>query len=314
MCLACISEINRVISFKQKCERSEHTLKSYLHQTIIQNAQERLENPRCQEYNFSHQYLDTFDQNETDLTPHTGILENEKKHSACFVFKCEECCENYQTLDDLNAHNAADHSFEDCSENISEEISTEEMKPLTVEVKPSIAEVLLPQYKHKCPTCYAEFVRKQGLNNHIRRLHPQIEFESSEDIDTKECFDFIDSVAKKIKQEPIKRCKKCNGIFATVKSLRCHQTLDKCREKTFTCDICQKVFVRKRSVAAHMMTHGAEKLSCPKCPKQYSRKDKLESHLLGHSGAKRHSCPHCPKGICFQFLIKFKQIRCSFRI
>ena len=42
------------------------------------------------------------------------------------------------------------------------------------------------------------------------------------------------------------------------------------------CDICGKKFTRPQHVARHKMLHTGERpFKCPKCPRQFTREDKL---------------------------------------
>lgn len=93
-------------------------------------------------------------------------------------------------------------------------------------------------------------------------------------------------------------CLKCGGKFAKEQSLNIHIKLDKCTIKSFECEICKKVFVRKNNLICHMQTHTKPSaFSCKVCSEKFTQADKLAIHIQKHhEPSRKFLCPYCWKG------------------
>lgn len=65
--------------------------------------------------------------------------------------------------------------------------------------------------------------------------------------------------------------------------------------KPFKCDKCQKGFLSKAYLQAHLNWHldKTKKVTCPICKKTFSQR--LNVHMRSHTGERPHPCPNCPK-------------------
>merc|ERR1719431_37134 len=82
-------------------------------------------------------------------------------------------------------------------------------------------------------------------------------------------------------QEPFK-CSICGKGFQKTSKLTAHMKIHRAPEEHYNhpCDICGKKFTRPQHVARHKMLHTGERpFKCPKCPRQFTREDKLRHHL-----------------------------------
>lgn len=249
VCLTCISEINRAVSFKQKCERSEHTLQMHIHQHKFVKNELHIEGeidgiPGSTDYE-----LQMPDAKFNFHVPIQQIDDITGNHDADCRDDHKEGVIKY-TLDMIN-----DNSLE--NDNVTVEAVAYE----------SVNDIGKDNFNDdSSPDCFAENVE----------ITPIIS-------------------SKKIILSPFK-CEKCNGTFATKKSLGIHVRYNKCVEKSYECHICKRVFISRRTLTLHMPTHLDKRFQCDRCDRQFTRKERLKMHLKDHSNDRKHQCPHCPKG------------------
>lgn len=80
-------------------------------------------------------------------------------------------------------------------------------------------------------------------------------------------------------------CNLCKASFSSRRSLNLHVNSRKCIQQTFECDICQKVFIKKRYLIRHlqrmhqMLNEQAHKESC-----------------TSEDNKRKYKCHLCPKG------------------
>lgn len=66
--------------------------------------------------------------------------------------------------------------------------------------------------------------------------------------------------------------------------------------KAFSCQICEKLFVRRTTLRRHMLIHSGDKpWHCHLCEKCFNQKSILNRHLLVHANNKAFQCPTCHK-------------------
>ncbi|XP_050509985.1 zinc finger protein 233-like isoform X2 [Diabrotica virgifera virgifera] len=89
------------------------------------------------------------------------------------------------------------------------------------------------------------------------------------------------------------KCEICFKLFAKKKRLNEHIRIHS-TEKLYKCDICLKQFRAAASVIRHMRSHTGEKpYKCEICFKQFAQKCQLKPHLLTHTGEKPYQCEIC---------------------
>ena len=67
-------------------------------------------------------------------------------------------------------------------------------------------------------------------------------------------------------------------------------------ENIYSCDICSKVFAKKKFLSQHLKSH-TKPFTCDKCGRTLSTKQSLEKHKETHSDIKSYSCDFVIK--CF---------------
>jgi len=93
-------------------------------------------------------------------------------------------------------------------------------------------------------------------------------------------------------------CEICNVSFADGDLLESHNLMHHTESATndedndssatleehleLTCDECGKTFSQRKHLMRHKLIHTGQKLPCPYCSSQFSRKDKLNKHVRDH--------------------------------
>lgn len=144
-----------------------------------------------------------------------------------------------------------------------------------------------------CPECHLEFPGIDLLQAHISVSHkhldvklPSTDQDNSNGSSTNASNDQSNAkpnwqTALEEAQEPFK-CNICGKGFQKTSKLTAHMKIHRAPEEHYNhpCDICGKKFTRPQHVARHKMLHTGERpFRCPKCPRQFTREDKLRHHL-----------------------------------
>nr|CAI5835587.1 unnamed protein product [Callosobruchus analis] len=136
-----------------------------------------------------------------------------------------------------------------------------------------------------CIYCNKTFVRKQTLDDHIVKSHP----------------DFISSVSRKVHE-----CTKCTYKTAITSYLKEHIMIGDNRV-TSTCIYCDKTFVRKETLDEHILkTHpdfiasvSRKVHECTECTFKTISNSQFRRHMVTHSAGSRKRriprCIHCNK-------------------
>ena len=70
------------------------------------------------------------------------------------------------------------------------------------------------------------------------------------------------------------------------------------QDKEYKCDVCEKIFYRKRNLLAHSKMHKENQKQCKVCSKSYQW-SVPKSHMLKHSVKKSLMCKLCPKSFAY---------------
>merc|ERR1719219_2953963 len=168
-----------------------------------------------------------------------------------------------------------------------------------------------------CPECHLEFPGIDLLQAHISVSHKHLDVKlpssSGDEAGPIEAGSNSDSrpswqTAFEESQEPYK-CNICGKGFQKTSKLTAHMKIHRAPEEHYNhpCDICGKKFTRPQHVARHKMLHTGERpFKCPKCPRQFTREDKLRHHLSesecgGGTGAGGSSESQSPVTMGMQF-------------
>lgn len=91
-------------------------------------------------------------------------------------------------------------------------------------------------------------------------------------------------------------CDHCSYISKTKYNLTAHIRNVHMKQKTFQCQICDKIFNYKNSYIYHQRHHTGEKpYQCYLCGVAYSTSSKLSKHMKGTHSTQMHKCQQCIK-------------------
>uniref|UniRef100_UPI0037E931D4 zinc finger protein OZF-like n=1 Tax=Semicossyphus pulcher TaxID=241346 RepID=UPI0037E931D4 len=95
------------------------------------------------------------------------------------------------------------------------------------------------------------------------------------------------------KGEKLFSCSVCGKRYLRKRSLLRHVKLHS-EEKSFSCSVCEETFARKKDVVAHMRVHTGEKpFSCSVCGSTFKHSSTLTKHFRIHTGEKPFTCSVC---------------------
>lgn len=93
-------------------------------------------------------------------------------------------------------------------------------------------------------------------------------------------------------------CKKCNRDFKTKLCLELHYATDHDKQQNgpFPCSMCPKSFTEKKNLRSHLYTHGSErKFFCDRCGADFLHKKSFDMHILVHDDIRPFQCHLCNK-------------------
>jgi uncharacterized Zn-finger protein len=176
-----------------------------------------------------------------------------------------------------------------------------------------------PRGKFKCSVCEMEFVRKKNFDNHLRRFHNG---ENEKDSPDKKKLRLslvrgpdTELMKQELQENPeAKKCKDCGALYLNEKSLKLHEKRNACRQETYECDVCKKIFTDQKLFTEHTESHPQQhdqeqevqpplepadplkKFPCQICSKAFKMMSTLKDHMRTHTGDKPYVCSICNRG------------------
>ncbi|KAM6971551.1 zinc finger Y-chromosomal protein 1-like, partial [Tautogolabrus adspersus] len=150
-----------------------------------------------------------------------------------------------------------------------------------------------------CHLCNMRFNRRDNLQHHLSRLHPN-------------------GVTKLEKQRDVQAwlCAICGKTFNCRSRLKTHEVIHS-GIKPHRCDLCPKTYMRTNDLEHHKkIVHvegGAEaqrpcSLLCDLCGKEFKCKSQLAVHFQTHTGERPHLCDICGRKFSRQYQLKRHKI------
>ncbi|GBM92222.1 Zinc finger protein ZFP69 [Araneus ventricosus] len=95
-------------------------------------------------------------------------------------------------------------------------------------------------------------------------------------------------------------CDVCGKVFGKKKLLHAHERTHT-GKKPIVCHTCDRRFTQKIDLTRHLRTHSGEKpFACHRCDKNFRQKQHLNNHLRTHTGEKPFACHICRKGFALK--------------
>lgn len=316
VCITCISELNRAYSFKQKCERSEYTLRMYLQVPMEEEQTKRKDTVESIEPQVTVTVPESPKEQKIQIMVLSRPSLLTSQSATSFVYQCSSCAATFLSLDTLKQHIITVHNAVQCDQ--SNRCDETEVDPMSTQ--PNADATIVNQRKFACEICSLEFVKKDIFDDHCSKIHMQEPFEMLND-DAADSFEEItyehyeeteelnetEEMPTQLKTEinpadealpPNKDtkfyCSRCNASFAKQLSLNIHFNSKKCMQESYECDICNRVFARKKYLLMHMKLHS-NRSSTRVVVIDNDKKINKDRVKLARSEEKRFECSDCPK-------------------
>ncbi|XP_066916980.1 zinc finger protein 892-like [Clytia hemisphaerica] len=90
-------------------------------------------------------------------------------------------------------------------------------------------------------------------------------------------------------------CHVCKAVFQDIYTFHSHHFVEhKNPEPIFQCDLCQKMFMRRRYLQKHRLLHkGLKPFKCDVCGNVFATASAVRGHMISHSNERPHSCHLC---------------------
>lgn len=130
-----------------------------------------------------------------------------------------------------------------------------------------------PNVEHMSSSDVSEIKSRQSKNT-IKSTQSSLDMQTGEK--SKNRF-----VILKLNAPPVYVCMQCHAKFASYKLLKEHiATNRQCKMADLTCEICGKVYPKKKSMYQHLQSHREKKTYvCEQCGKVYTKQFNLENHI-----------------------------------
>ena len=151
---------------------------------------------------------------------------------------------------------------------------------------------------YQCDQCEKSYTDNDNFKRHLRVVHSDIIYNC-------DICEFKVKQADRLKEHILIHegefrypCDKCGGKYVTSSLLRRHHKNVHPATPPVICELCKKVFKRRKKLDAHITNlHLNERpYHCEKdmCNKQFSSQWALNNHLKNHAALRQHVCEVCP--------------------
>lgn len=327
-----MSELNKSFAFREKCIRTNSTLRAYLDisDESGDEQQEEEEEITIKKYPAARKKVAVAREDHYEEIEVTQEMEDQAKsqtdgNTSAMILEMEEITKL------LNPTSSSVEIQESNNDNelvfIIQDVTDPQEAPRLIQTLSAIgqgeSEINKQENeargKFKCTTCEMEFVRKKNFDNHLRKFHngeneeiapenKRLRLSLARGQDTEQ-------LKQELQENPeAKKCKDCGALYLNEKSLKLHEKRNACKQEVYECDVCKKIFTDQKLFTEHTESHPQQqqeqdevkaaselvdptkKFPCTICSKSFKMMSTLKDHTRTHTGDKPYVCTICNRG------------------
>ncbi|XP_071052389.1 gastrula zinc finger protein XlCGF57.1-like [Onthophagus taurus] len=295
ICLDCIHQVTRSLSFKQLCEESDTNLRQIIERSPVLKEELKQEEIEVSDYSVVVESGTMDDSSNTSdpLDPANEILIAQIQLQKTIKIINSKLKENVLTKSDEVMLNETKKLANQCDVCKKQFINLHSFKK---HLKTHIEDC-----PFKCKVCPRSFTKKYYCNNHMTTHIPNEQKPHECDV-CKKRFPYQSLLNKHMLKHSTEKpfvCKICNKGCYAENSLSKHMKIHEKKEGDpdllkHICVYCKSEFPDAVTLDVHIKQHTGDKpFLCTVCGKSFEERYKLDLHLRSHTGEKPFTCEIC---------------------
>lgn len=240
------------------------------------------------------------------------LRDHQERHMDNAIYKCSLCGKSYVTESYLKMHIKNVHPELRTGKVFNYECKMCERKfKFNLALKRHVVNVhySASQEKFQCEKCARFYSTKEYLNIHLKNVHKQTEHEELTCQICNKIYKGALSLRKHISSTHRKPYKVCEVCGKHVKDIKLHKL--KHGEKSFRCEVCQKMFTSRRQLLVHERIHSGKKpYKCKHCGQAFTQAGSRKIHERIHTNERPFICENCGKGFISSGVMRMHKKKC----